>query len=122
LLVDRCRQASDQRVSAATGLLAGSPTSPGAAESAPKFTPPPLPTQSLGGTSVTVTSFRIVGNTLLSAGQIAPSLASFLNRPLGLTELQNAAAAVAAAYRKAGWVVHVYLQITGGALTIQIAP
>ena len=84
---------------------------------------PPPPLQSLGGASVTVTSFRFAGNTLLGAERLTPAVASFLNRPLGFPELQAAATAVAAAYRQAGWVVRVYLpqqDVSGGSVTIQI--
>jgi hemolysin activation/secretion protein len=88
----------------------------------PQFTPPP-PLQSIGGATVTVTAFRFAGNTLLSAAQLAPVVAEFQNKPLDFAALQNAAIAVAAAYRKAGWVVRAYLpqqDITGGVVTIQI--
>ncbi len=91
-------------------------------QSAPQFMPPP-PLQSLGGATVTVTAFRFAGNTLLSAEQLVPSVSDFLNRPLNFSELQNAAIAVAAAYRKAGWVVRVYLpqqDIQDGMVTIQV--
>lgn len=91
-------------------------------QSAPQFMPPP-PLQSLGGATVTVTSFRFAGNTLLSAEQLMPSVTDFLNRPLSFSELQNAAIAVAGAYRKAGWVVRVYLpqqDIQAGIVTIQV--
>ncbi len=88
----------------------------------PLLTPPP-PLQSIGGATVTVTSFRFVGNTLLSKDQLSLVVAGLLNRPLDFAALQNAAVAVATAYRQAGWVVRAYLpqqDITGGAVTIQI--
>jgi hemolysin activation/secretion protein len=91
-------------------------------KAAPQFQAP-VPLQSLGGETVTVTSFNFAGNELLSAKQLAPVVESFRNRPLDFTQLQNAAVAVAAAYRRAGWVVRVYLpqqDITSGAVTIQI--
>ena len=91
-------------------------------ESEPKFVPPP-PLESLGGATVVVKTFQFAGNTLLSNQQLAPSVTSFVNRPLEFTELQNAAIAVASVYRKAGWVVRAYLpqqDVTGGAVTIQI--
>ncbi len=83
--------------------------------------PPPLQAQPV--VLVTAQVFRFVGNTLLSAEQLAPAVAPFLNRPLDFTQLQAAAAAVAAAYREAGWVVRAYLpkqEITDGIVTIQI--
>jgi len=91
-------------------------------KSEPQFEPPP-PLQSLGGATVTVTVFRFAGNTLLSEAQLTPVVAPFLNRPLDFAQLQNAAIAVATAYRKAGWVVRVYLpeqDITGGTVGVQV--
>jgi hemolysin activation/secretion protein len=83
----------------------------------------PQPMTSLGGATVTVTGFRFAGNTLLGNDKLDPVLAGFLNRPLDFAQLQNAAIAVATAYRQAGWVVRAYLpqqDIDGGVLTIQI--
>jgi hemolysin activation/secretion protein len=86
---------------------------------------PPAPMQSLGGAAVTVTvnEFRFVGNTLLTSKKIASSVAGFLGRPISFADLQDAAIAVANAYRDEGWVVRAYLpkqEITAGAVTIQI--
>jgi len=83
----------------------------------------PQPMKSLGGASVTVTTFRFSGNTRLSDKRLAEVVKEFLNRPLDFAGLQNAALAVANAYRQAGWVVRVYLpeqDVTGGTVTIQI--
>jgi hemolysin activation/secretion protein len=83
----------------------------------------PAPLTAPEGTRVTVTSFRFAGNTLLSDERLAPAVAAYLGRPLGLDELRKAAAAVAAAYREAGWVVRAYLpqqDIRDGTVTIQI--
>jgi hemolysin activation/secretion protein len=91
-------------------------------KAAPQFLPP-APLQSIGGATVTVKSFRFAGNTLLRSQQLARVVAGFLDRPLSFAELQNAAIAVAAAYRQAGWVVRAYLpeqDITGGTVSIQI--
>ncbi len=85
--------------------------------------PVPPPMQAQPGVVVTAQVFKFVGNTLLSAEQLAPAVAPFLNRPLDFAQLQAAAAAVAAAYREAGWVVRAYLpkqEITDGIVTIQI--
>jgi hemolysin activation/secretion protein len=85
--------------------------------------PAPAPMQALKGPTVTVSSFRFQGNTLLSSAQLAPALATYLNRALTFAELQNAAAAVAAVYREAGWVVRVYLpqqDISSGEVTLQV--
>jgi hemolysin activation/secretion protein len=87
-----------------------------------QFAPPP-PLQSIGGTTVTVHRFTFAGNTLLSNDDLLPVVVRFLDRPLDFNELQNAAIAVATAYRKAGWIVRVYLpqqDVTGGAVVIQI--
>ena len=84
---------------------------------------PPAPMQSLAGATVTVTSFQFAGNTMLKGQQLAPSVAKFLGHPIGFAELQDAAVAVANAYREAGWVVRAYLpkqEITDGIVTIQI--
>ena len=90
--------------------------------SAPQFLPPP-PMKSLGGATVVVKSFRFAGNKLLTDKRLAAAVAGFLNRRLDFTQLQNATVAVASAYRKAGWVVRVYLprqDVTTGTVTIQI--
>jgi hemolysin activation/secretion protein len=84
-------------------------------------TPAVLPP--LAGIVVTVKQFRFVGNTLLSAEQLAPAVAPFLDRPLDYNQLQAAAAAVAETYRAAGWVVRAYLpqqDIKDGIVTLQI--
>lgn len=88
----------------------------------PLFAPPP-PLKSIGGTTITVRRFTFAGNTLLSNVDLLPVVRPFLDRPLDFNELQDAAIAVATAYRKAGWVVRVYLpqqDVTGGTVTIQI--
>jgi hemolysin activation/secretion protein len=77
----------------------------------------------LSGVVITVTQFRLVGNTLLSTEQLQPALAPFLHRALDYTQLQAAAAAVADVYRAAGWIVRAYLpqqDIKDGSVTIQI--
>ena len=84
-------------------------------------TPAVLPP--LAGIVVTVKEFRFVGNTLLSAEQLAPAVAPFLDRPLDYNQLQAAAAAVAETDRAAGWVVRAYLpqqDIKDGIVTLQI--
>ncbi len=83
----------------------------------------PEPLKAQAGLTVTVKALRFAGNTLLSAEQIAPAVAAYLDRPVGLPELRKAAAAVAEAYRQAGWIVRVYLpqqEIEDGIVTIQI--
>jgi len=90
---------------------------------APEKRPEPAPMKADPGISVSVTEFRFGGNTLLSAERLAPAVAQYLNRRLGFSELEDAATAVANAYREAGWVARAYLpaqDITEGVVTIQI--
>ena len=124
-------------VLASTGLLAQTAPDAGALQQQmernrqtplpPKATLPtpdvaqPMPPVS--GLAVTLKAVSFTGNTLLSAEQLAPALAPFLNRPLDYAQLQAAAAAAANTYREAGWVVRSYLpqqDLTAGILTIQI--
>jgi len=75
------------------------------------------------GIITTVKSFRFVGNTLITAEQLAPVVNGYLNRPLDFSQLQAAATAIATAYREAGWIVRAYLpeqDIVDGVVTIQI--
>ncbi|MBK6999489.1 MAG: ShlB/FhaC/HecB family hemolysin secretion/activation protein [Rhodoferax sp.] len=83
---------------------------------------PPPAMQELPG-QVTVQAFQFAGNTLLQTEQLQPVVAGWLNRPLNFNQLQGAAAAVAQAYREAGWIVRAYLprqEIQQGIVTIQI--
>ena len=82
--------------------------------------PAPMPMQ---GGVITVKSFRFAGNTLIASEKLAPVVATYLNRPLDFTQLQAAAAAIAATYREAGWIVRAYLpaqDIADGVVVIQI--
>lgn len=75
------------------------------------------------GPRAIVKTIRFVGNHLLSQTQLAAVVQGYLNRPLSFAEMQQAAVAVAQAYREAGWVVRAYLprqEIADGILTIQI--
>ena len=90
---------------------------------APEKAPLPPAMESVPGFLLSVKAFRFVGNTLLSSSQLELVLASWLNRPVGFGELQEAAAAVANRYREAGWVVRAYLpkqEISDDVVTIQI--
>ena len=83
----------------------------------------PQPLQSFGSAMVEVKEFRFTGNTLLTSKELAARVAGFANRAASFTDLQNAAIAVANAYRKAGWVVRAYLpeqDVSAGMVTIQI--
>ncbi len=98
-------------------------TPPAPAKPAPALLPVPAPMKELAGPSVTVSAFRFAGNTLLGEAELGAIVAGFLHRPLTFAELQGAAAAVADAYRKAGWIVRVYLphqEIKDGVVTLQI--
>lgn len=90
---------------------------------APEKPAEPAAMKPASGVVITVREFRFAGNTLLSADQLAPAVAEYLNRPLDFSQLQAAAAAVANAFRAAGWVVRAYLpaqDIQQGVVTIQI--
>ncbi len=86
-------------------------------------TPAPQASAKLPNATVTISSIRFVGNTLLSAAQLAPAVQGYLNQPQSFSQLQQAAAAVSKIYRDAGWLVHAYLprqDLADGVLTIQI--
>ncbi len=73
--------------------------------------------------TILVTEFAFEGNTLLTDEQLRTAVASFTHRQLDLTSLRQATAAVAEAYRKAGWVVRAYLpkqDVTSGQVVINI--
>ena len=57
-----------------------------------------------GGVSVTVRSFQFAGNSLLGVDRLQAAVAPWLMRPLDFAGLQQAAEAVAAAYRDEGWI------------------
>lgn len=83
----------------------------------------PTELKSTARIKVTVTAFRFAGNTLLSSDALTPVVAEYLNRPLDFSELQQAAAAIATAYRKAGWIVRTYLpkqDVSEGVVIIQV--
>lgn len=84
---------------------------------------PPPAMQKMGEASVTVTRFTFAGNTLLSDDTLNTAVASYLNRPLNFNGLQDAAAAIAQAYRDEGWLVTAYLpkqEISKGVVNLQI--
>jgi hemolysin activation/secretion protein len=75
------------------------------------------------GLVTTVKAFKFMGNTLLTAEQLAPAVKYYINRPVDFTQLQAAATAVANAYREAGWIVRANLpvqDVVDGIVTIQI--
>ncbi|MEI6761567.1 MAG: ShlB/FhaC/HecB family hemolysin secretion/activation protein [Betaproteobacteria bacterium] len=72
---------------------------------------------------ILVREFQFVGNTLLNTPVLAEVTQPWLNRHLQFSQLQEAANAVAAAYRSTGWVVRAYLprqEIIDGIVRIQI--
>jgi hemolysin activation/secretion protein len=86
-------------------------------------TPAPPEMTVLPGSTVTVKAIRFVGNRLLSHEQLVKVVHSYLDRPVSFSELQQAAVAVAQAYREVGWIVRAYLprqEIIDGVLTIQV--
>lgn len=76
-----------------------------------------------GALRAQVDAFELHGNHLLSSAALAPVLAPYLHRSLSYAELRQATAAVAQAYREAGWVVRTYLppqDISQGRITIAV--
>jgi hemolysin activation/secretion protein len=76
-----------------------------------------------GEAAVQVSSFKFIGNTLLSSEALNRALNEFILRPLTLDQLREATDAVVNVYRSAGWTVHAYLpkqEIQDGIVTIQI--
>jgi hemolysin activation/secretion protein len=61
------------------------------------------------GFAITVQRFEVVGSDLLTTAQIKSATAPYTNRPIGMTGLQEAADALASAFRDAGWVVRTYV-------------
>ena len=92
----------------------------------PLVVPLPQAVESLpaaSGVTLEVASFRFLGNTRLSAAQLAAVTAPFLHRPLDFSALEAAARAVAAAYREAGWIARAYLppqDIAQGIVSIEV--
>lgn len=75
------------------------------------------------GAVISVTSFQFTGNTLLSKERLESAVAPYLNKAMDLQELQKATAAVADAYRDAGWIVRAYLptqEIVDGIVVIRV--
>ncbi|MDD5031352.1 MAG: ShlB/FhaC/HecB family hemolysin secretion/activation protein [Rhodoferax sp.] len=85
----------------------------------PSATPP----AAVVGPSFQVSAFAFAGNTLLSEAQLQAVVAKYLGQHLSYAQLQAVAAAVADAYRQAGWVVRSYLpqqEVSSGKVSIQI--
>lgn len=91
--------------------------------SAPVRVQPTLRAVQPGESTITVSRFEFAGNTTLTTEQLRPAVDTYLNRALSFAELQQAADAITAAYREAGWVVRAYLpkqSISQGVVTIQV--
>lgn len=76
-----------------------------------------------GALAVTVQRFAFRGNRRVSDAVLQAAVAPWLNRPLGFVDLQGAAAAAAAAYRDAGWIVRAFLpeqEVGGGTVMIEV--
>lgn len=105
-----------QQVEKTAPRPAAMPALPPAAASA-------APVRAAGAAAITVVAFRFEGNRLLDDQRLAAVVAPWVGRPLGFDDLQQAAAAVARAYRDAGWVVRALLpqqDITAGTVRIRV--
>ena len=74
------------------------------------------------GSAITVQRFELAGSSLLSPEQVQAATASFVNRPIGMAGLQEAADALAAAFRNAGFLVRTFIpeqDFVGGKVVIQ---
>lgn len=94
---------------------------PGSTPSSPAA--PTAPTTADTGPTVVLSAFEFAGNERYSAAQLQPVLASYLNRPLHLPDLESAAATIAQFYRSAGWMARVIVppqQVQNGVLRLQV--
>ena len=79
--------------------------------------------KSLNGLAVNVHFFRFQGNTLVGNDTLTEYVKPWAGRDNTFEDLQNAAIAVANAYRDSGWVVRTYLpeqDVSKGVITIQV--
>ena len=97
----------------------------------PRLLSPPAPAPSgdkapaAQGPAISVQRFEVVGSNLLSPEQIKAATAPFVNRPIGIAGLQEAADALATAFRDAGWLVRTYVpeqDFVDGKVTIRAEP
>lgn len=75
------------------------------------------------GPKIAVKQFVFKGNTLLSSEKLAAVVASFQGESLSFSQLEQAVAEVAQAYRQAGWTVRAYLpeqDIVDGVVAVNI--
>ena len=98
------------------------------AQPVPRATAPvkpaaPAELNAASATTFEVKTFRFVGNTLLTPGQLEAAVADYAGRTLLFTELQAATISVTKIYRDAGWLVRAFLpeqDVSNGIVTIQI--
>ena len=79
--------------------------------------------QPYSGVTVAVQQFVFNGNTLISSTELEQVVKPYLSQTMDFAQLQSAATAVAARYRRSGWVVRVFLprqEINQGIVTIQV--
>ena len=89
----------------------------------PSRVDPSIAPSKVGETTITVSRFQFVGNKTLQTEKLNQAVEPYLHRPLNFSQLQQAADAVTATYREAGWVVRAFLpkQTTQqGVVTIQV--
>ena len=89
----------------------------------PETAPLPPPMRNRGGARIVVDHFTFVGAHAVDEQTLRAAVSPLLGRPLDFDELRAAPRAVAAAYRRAGWVVRAYLpaqDIRGGVVAIQV--
>ncbi len=75
------------------------------------------------GETITVKSFKFIGNKLIDSTQLNLVLVDYIDRPISFSELQQTANKIAEHYRESGWIVRAYLpkqDITEGIVSIQI--
>jgi hemolysin activation/secretion protein len=83
--------------------------------------PPPMPVNDQIRLHVRRVYFQ--GNRLLTKGQLYPAVQPYLNRPLNAADVNHLLEAVTNEYRKAGWIVEVYIPhqpLDQNELTLQV--
>lgn len=86
----------------------------------PEQTPQRVPAT---GPVLRLTAFHFEGNTLLSSEQLSETIATYLQRPVRLAELEVAAAMLAQRYRDKGWLARVLIppqEVEKGIFTFKI--
>lgn len=91
--------------------------------SAPPVSPQAPASLTDSGAQVIVQAFQIQGNTLISTADLQAVLSPWLNQKLGFADLQKAAEALAAEYRRRGWLARAQLpaqDVSQGVVIIDI--